>query len=107
MELHYVANDNERRRLEFFYYRQHGQRFQRPDDHALLRGGALLHDRRRRRGGKPVRREFAAQDRQTEQSHIDNYRLVAPRQSFPVQIHAAVLKVAGHEDAGVGVIPMR
>ena len=57
--------------------------------------------------GLIVRDELRAQQRQAEQPHVYHHRLVGARQRLPIQIHAAILQMAGDEYARLRVIPVR
>ena len=84
-----------------------GQRGERAGHHALGRRGAVLDDGRRQVGTLAMLDQFRAQDRQAEQSHVDDDGLPRPRERRPVEVHAAVLEVAGDEQAGLRMLAMR
>ena len=48
--------------------------------------------------------QLFAQMSETVQPHVDDDCLAAPREAGPVEIHAAILEMAGDEDAGLGVV---
>jgi hypothetical protein len=68
-----AAGDKQRWRRQL---RSSGKRRQRAGQHLLAVSRSLLHDRGRARRGKPMRDELRAQDRQTEQSHVNHYGLI-------------------------------
>ena len=80
------------------------QRSERADDDALGGTGRVVDDRRRQVRVRAVRDEFARQRLQVAQPHIDRDRLARLQERGPVERDLAVLSVAGHEHASLGVV---
>ncbi len=82
-----------------------GQRAERRADDALRRERALRP--RRRRASRPAgrgRRACAQIVGQPGQAHVDHDGLARAREGCPVEVAAAVLEVAGDEQAALGMV---
>ena len=103
---HDRPDDDDGRPAQFRLARLRRQRSERADDDALRGAGRVVDDRRRQGGVRAMRDELARQRLQVAQPHIDRNRLARLQERPPIERDLAVLAVAGHEHAGLGVVAM-
>ena len=102
------ATDNDQcRRLQLRLCGLCRQGVQRTGYHFLVERGALLHDGGRRGTRHTVFLHLVAQSDQAFQTHVDDDGLARAAEHVPIQIHRAVLEMAGDQNQGLSVITMR
>ena len=92
--------------MDFVIGHQLGQVTERAGKHPLIGRGALLDQRSRSVWGTAMGDQLFADDRQTDQPHVEHQCLRRSDQVTPGQIAGAVLQVPRHKTHGLRVVAM-